>query len=67
MKAYKCDICGNCFVKFKKLKLPKKKVSIKPIAIYVFQRTKPCDICPDCISAIQRVIDERSKENENRR
>lgn len=61
MQAYKCDICGNLYEK-------KNSITIKPskCPCYIEKndgyRTCYVDICPDCIAAIQRVIDERSKE-----
>lgn len=63
MKAYKCDICGELYEKFNTLKLPKIQAAIKRLDS-IFTQGKTCDICPDCISAIQKVIDGRSKENE---
>lgn len=69
MKAYKCDICGGLYEQVKGLEIKGKCFITKEYkGTYAdeFSTGRPSlvDICPDCTSAIQKVIDERSKENE---
>lgn len=55
MKAYQCDICKGLFIKTKYLCIRTLEVVHMNSALaYQF------DICPDCIAAIQKTIDERS-------
>ena len=65
MKAYKCDICGELYEKRNGI-LIKSRNDI----CYIFEQynvANACyvEICPDCISAIQKVIDGRSKGDGN--
>ncbi len=57
MKAYKCDICGNLYEK--NLTLTVEDGKRKKECFLVTDFTSRVDICPDCVEAIQRVIDER--------
>ena len=63
VQVYKCDICGKLFDNFIPLELLKKQIFIKS-PNKPFVKGKVYDVCPDCTSAIQKAIDERSKENE---
>lgn len=59
-QAYKCDICGEFYEKDVPL------VVNKDIDAYFYRKgfTKEkilCDICPGCITAIQKAIDGRKK------
>lgn len=68
MKAYKCDICGGLYEHREYLKINEVKHFIAKEKEYTFKdefntgRPFLADICHNCISAIQEVIDERSKK-----
>lgn len=57
-RAYKCDICGEFYTADQKMsnKINDKHVRLGDDSSY-------SDLCPDCISAIQKVIDDRSNKN----
>lgn len=56
-RAYKCDICRNLFEKRISLNICNKSSLSVVSNDYVEKRI---DICPECIAAIQKVIDERA-------
>lgn len=60
MRAYKCNICGNLFEESKLLEIAKMKSVIVTFNDQTWVGTH--DICPDCIAAIQGVIDERAEK-----
>lgn len=55
MKAYQCDICKGLFIKTNHL-------CIRTLEVVHMSSEWECqfDICPDCVAAIQKIIDERS-------
>lgn len=60
MRAYKCDICGKLFYG----KKPFLKIFEASLDVICNLNGSKYDICAECVEAIQKVIDERSKENE---
>ena len=54
MIAYKCDICGAYFTK-------RAYIKVNNIHKQIGRGGMWNDICPDCIKAIQTVIDEREE------
>ena len=63
MKAYKCDVCGKMYEKRNGISIKARNDTCYIFEEYAENRAYCADICPDCTSAIQKVIDERSKEN----
>lgn len=62
-RAYKCDICGELFEKRISLKIG----NTFSLSVVTNQNCeKRQDICPECIAAIQKVINERSAGNESK-
>lgn len=64
MKAYKCDICGKLYEKRNGILIKSRNDICYVFDEYAEDRACCVDVCPNCISAIQKVIDGRSKENE---
>lgn len=64
-QAYKCDICGDFYETCNTL------IVNDHINAYFCWKSLPtepqkfCDICPDCIAAIQKAINERNKEGDD--
>ena len=64
--AYKCDICGQLFEARHNLNLRGCRAAwLNLDNDYPDLNNMYYDICPDCIAAIQKVIDERKKEGDN--
>lgn len=66
MKAYKCDICG-CFFENESKKATIKRQEISLVRYSNGDIVREFDICPDCISALQKAIDERNINKEKYR
>lgn len=56
MTAYKCDVCGAYYTKVRRIVINTTSAMIGDHGIL-------CDICPGCIDAIQKVINERKGLN----
>ena len=56
-KAYKCDICGELFTARTAISLNDNEKACLKICDRVY------DICPGCINAIQKVVDNRKLSN----
>ncbi len=66
MRAYKCDICGTFYEKNATTK--NKDLTIKQQIYSIVSRdcSYKADICPDCMVALQKVIDERRINEESK-
>lgn len=66
MRVYKCDICGTIYEKNATTK--SKDLTIKQQIYSMMSRdcSYKADICPDCVLALQKVIDERRISGRNK-
>lgn len=62
MNAYKCDLCSGLFTVRNILKIPNSFRLELSVSNLLPDDTRPCDLCPDCINAIQAILDERCKK-----
>lgn len=56
-KAYKCDICGDLFTDRIAISLNDNKNAYLKICDHVY------DVCPGCINAIEKVVNDRKPSN----
>lgn len=64
MKAYKCDICGKLYNKRNGILIKSRNDMCYVFEEYFDDKVCNVDVCPDCISDIQEVIDKKSEKNE---